>query len=417
MPSPDTHLNQTAPAFYTYTISTSPGFVGGPVSQGSTTTHKVDRVTTSTRTPNFRNIKKSDLPENPYHRSMYEKEDYMTTWNGYVTRISDGQATAYTYRGNVGSWGGDQSGSDVGANNPYQQAVSKVIKEIGTAKANTAVTMAEAGKTAALVAKTATRLYKSIKALKSLRFGEFAAELGVSQRRAYSRGQYHYEKDPRNFAANTWLEFSYGWKPLLNDVYNHAEAFAQQMIDHHNVIRECAQSASTRASGLTTVSPATSNWKQERLTIDKRKAVVGVRYKIPESVLNPINTFGLNNPAVVVWELVPFSFVADWFIPIGTALEAITAYNGLVFHSGFKYTIDKKTLDSNFSANGNVVTSGGFRYASTGGAKSHIEWVEIHRTPLTTFPAFGWPEFRDPRSFSHAASAIALLQSIFLHGR
>lgn len=31
---------------------------------------------------------------------------------------------------------------------------------------------------------------------------------------------------------------------------------------------------------------------------------------------------GLLNPEIVAWELLPFSFVADWFIPIGSYLEA-----------------------------------------------------------------------------------------------
>ena len=30
---------------------------------------------------------------------------------------------------------------------------------------------------------------------------------------------------------------------------------------------------------------------------------------------------GLADPATVVWELIPYSFVVDWFIPIGSYLE------------------------------------------------------------------------------------------------
>lgn len=35
--------------------------------------------------------------------------------------------------------------------------------------------------------------------------------------------------------------------------------------------------------------------------------------------------FGLLNPLEVIWELVPLSFVADWFLPIGDYLSALDA--------------------------------------------------------------------------------------------
>lgn len=34
-----------------------------------------------------------------------------------------------------------------------------------------------------------------------------------------------------------------------------------------------------------------------------------------------IGRLGLNNPALITWELIPFSFVVDWFLPVGTWIE------------------------------------------------------------------------------------------------
>jgi len=38
---------------------------------------------------------------------------------------------------------------------------------------------------------------------------------------------------------------------------------------------------------------------------------------------------GLLNPVAVLWEVVPLSFVVDWFIPIGTYLASLDAMAGV----------------------------------------------------------------------------------------
>ena len=49
-------------------------------------------------------------------------------------------------------------------------------------------------------------------------------------------------------------------------------------------------------------------------------------------VTNPnaylLQQLGIANPASVVWELIPFSFVIDWVFDVGTFLDAFTAFMG-----------------------------------------------------------------------------------------
>lgn len=40
---------------------------------------------------------------------------------------------------------------------------------------------------------------------------------------------------------------------------------------------------------------------------------------------------GFVNPAVVAWELVPFSFVVDWFVNVGDVLSSYTDFLGFKF--------------------------------------------------------------------------------------
>ena len=41
------------------------------------------------------------------------------------------------------------------------------------------------------------------------------------------------------------------------------------------------------------------------------------------------NQLGLVNPASVAWELIPFSFLVDWFLPVGKFLESYTDTVGM----------------------------------------------------------------------------------------
>ena len=46
------------------------------------------------------------------------------------------------------------------------------------------------------------------------------------------------------------------------------------------------------------------------------------------------NQLGLLNPVSLAWELVPWSFVVDWVLPIGSVLSALSAPAGLIFIDG-----------------------------------------------------------------------------------
>jgi hypothetical protein len=51
--------------------------------------------------------------------------------------------------------------------------------------------------------------------------------------------------------------------------------------------------------------------------------------KVYATLWNALEKFGLQVDAASLWELVPYSFVVDWFISIGPTLEILTAYNSM----------------------------------------------------------------------------------------
>jgi len=52
------------------------------------------------------------------------------------------------------------------------------------------------------------------------------------------------------------------------------------------------------------------------------------RYKISDPALKALAQMGITNPHLLVWELIPYSFVFDWIFPVGDFLSSIDAMNG-----------------------------------------------------------------------------------------
>jgi hypothetical protein len=52
-------------------------------------------------------------------------------------------------------------------------------------------------------------------------------------------------------------------------------------------------------------------------------------YRPSSDVISLLSNLGLINPLSVAWEVVPFSFVIDWFIPVNKWLNSLTADAGL----------------------------------------------------------------------------------------
>jgi hypothetical protein len=62
--------------------------------------------------------------------------------------------------------------------------------------------------------------------------------------------------------------------------------------------------------------PGTSGW------IASGSSILQGQFKAKLTHINEATLVGLEDPLSTAWELVPYSFVADWFLPIGDYLSA-----------------------------------------------------------------------------------------------
>lgn len=296
------------------------------------------------------------------------------------------------------------------------EAIIELRQRIKDSDFSLPVLLAEAGETARLIGSTATSMARAMVNLKRGRYQAAAEAIGIP--RSKSRyGAKHFDsefgKDARQAAANGWLTLQYGWNPLLQDIYNAAEVVAKlNNLSYSHVLTARGSKSkdvlSKSADGSTTRATFTSNYT--------------VRYTL-DGVAPVTSALGLNNPAEVAWELIPYSFVVDWFYPVGNYLSSLNALaENFRFLGGTHSTLSvaKQVWDRSrssvsvekFNMNDpiywNVVTT---TSKSTG--RQEARMVSFNRDTLSGVPLPQLPRLKNPLSLSHMASGLALLSQAF----
>lgn len=136
-------------------------------------------------------------------------------------------------------------------------------------------------------------------------------------------------QDPRDRAArklaNRWLEFQYGWKPTMASIYDTTALLAKKIstgLDHYGKVkfRETGNQSELRTYNSIYV---------RRQTDYTTFGSASFRYRLSDPKLLQLQQAGFTNPLAVAWELIPFSFVLDWFVDIGGYLNRMDAALGI----------------------------------------------------------------------------------------
>lgn len=199
--------------------------------------------------------------------------------------------------------------------------------------AQMAVNLLEGRQSLAMIANRAGQLIRFGSRLRKLDFAGAARELrlavvprGVSVKKSF---------------ANNWLEFHFGWSPLIKDIGTAVDILQSPL--KNQWVRA---SSSTRGTTINLQAPqdlhrsgAFNDWSDvvfyERLTITKALAAQGCSVAVSNPNLFLANQLGFVNPFTVIWELIPFSFVWDWFINVEQFLSSGTDFLGLTIQDSW----------------------------------------------------------------------------------
>jgi len=136
-------------------------------------------------------------------------------------------------------------------------------------------------------------------------------------------------------ASSAWLAYVYGLKPLVNDVSDMVRVLDKGLRTSEGLL-------SARVSFSVPVDASMSRTYDSGEHFTKRAlgSVIftgRLWYKIDNPTLYTLEQVGLINPAEVLWELIPFSFVVDWFVPVTNYLVNILPPQGVRFVDGYLY--------------------------------------------------------------------------------
>lgn len=201
------------------------------------------------------------------------------------------------------------------------QRMSDVVITGAWAKAQTSeilamATLAEAGKTVQSVTSILKRLFKIGRALKKGDFWTLRRELTPKQ------------------LADRWMEGRYAIRPLVYDMAGIFKALKAKMKPLRQTFRSGdSDQVTATQSGIQTYSSASfygfgyGNVKACKSAIRTATARSGVLAAI-ESI-SQSSIWGLDQPFETIWELIPFSFVVDWFFNVGKTIAAWTPNPGI----------------------------------------------------------------------------------------
>lgn len=136
--------------------------------------------------------------------------------------------------------------------------------------------------------------------------------------------------------ASRWLEVRYGWTPLVKDIGG-TVAWLDKYLNGSRAGLRCSVGSSvtqsypaSRSNGIT-YCPAHTWVSNERADVRWKGRYY---YKCEDDAYFLLNDLGYQDPLVIAWELVPYSFVIDWLIPVGNYLEGLFADTGMVYLAG-----------------------------------------------------------------------------------
>lgn len=141
------------------------------------------------------------------------------------------------------------------------------------------------------------------------------------------------KRDRRGFLGDTWLEYAFGWTPLVNDIDDAMHALADV---NAGVSRSPLKVIHARGSDEN--SALNSKWitltaNGQHYSIRgkrRRKRKAEVRYlgavsvdKVPSFTPRYLG-LGLRDFLPTAWELVPYSFLVDYFVNVDNIIDAVS---------------------------------------------------------------------------------------------
>lgn len=195
-----------------------------------------------------------------------------------------------------------------------------------------------------------------------------------------------------------WLEIQYGWKPMLSDIHESMRAYAA----HTDPPRRSRYSVTVSRSSERILFPTGST----AVRVFTQNTVSKTIHVHQKETLSVARSLGLADPRAIIWEKIPFSFVADWFIPIGSYLDSLAT---IPFISASFIVVTKDV--SRGTGLGGTDQFGTQNYIGAYASGSRISYTRTVSGSLTV-PLPKFKPLDEALSIGHIKNGIALLHQL-----
>nr|QDH89396.1 MAG: hypothetical protein H2Bulk35551_000003 [Leviviridae sp.] len=205
------------------------------------------------------------------------------------------------------------------------QVRSKFIGKLRTGSASLGVTLASWGQSRSMIVDRLRKIDRIFRNVQRRR------DRNPRRRRYSSR-----------VLASDFLEGEFGWIPLLQDIHALTSTVCQKAIPPEWVkatsqfpYNQVVKSGSASALLTSTFS-------------GRGRCTMSARVSISNPNLWLANRLGIINPAVVAWDLVPWSFVVNMFVNVNQILSSLTDTVGLTLTNGSTTTSSSVLLEQTY---------------------------------------------------------------------
>lgn len=123
--------------------------------------------------------------------------------------------------------------------------------------------------------------------------------------------------------ADLWLEFRYAVRPLVFEMENAVRALEKSISENErHTARGFVKSEDISITDAELTALPYATYTQRTKTSYKYEARAGCLYSVSGAIDGLSLTLGLGSPFETIWELVPFSFILDWFFNVGDIISA-----------------------------------------------------------------------------------------------
>lgn len=305
---------------YVQTISTS------QQSKGSSMKLKLEDIS-DVETPNFyAKIRNGAIINNPLDytsQTLVDQAVYFDSFQAYHpvlptgvillkgrhTRGSSSTSSLVGYTNNL-RYLTISLGKTIDVNALRDIAVSQAYANISAAEATALVMIGEGKETISFITGSLRRALRIFKAVQKLNFRYLRKQISLKE------------------LEKRYMEYRYALRPLISDVSAVSAALASEIKKGSRLtFRGFAERTVSNNPIVSTV----DNGYYKYDIVSTAEQTVRVRAGVLTFLqnVNALSIWGLDRPIEAVWELIPFSFIADWFFNIGDVIGSFTPNFGL----------------------------------------------------------------------------------------